>query len=136
MDRLRSVLTQTCSPALAILLSACAQYQWQKYGATQIDFDRDKYECQTEAARTYPPLLVTRQIIQGYATASTTNCSGTGSAYGSSGYAFGNSNVTCTTTPGQNVPGYSTTDDANAGNRSQAAKQCMYARGWQLVQVK
>jgi hypothetical protein len=143
MGKLRNVVTACCLLSL-ILLSGCAQYQWQKYGATQSDFNRDSYECQIEAARTYPTQIVTRQITSGYTTPSTTQCYGTGSAsgsaYGNSGYVYGSSygrsNVNCTTMPGQYVPGVTATEDINAGNRVQAARACMYARGWQLIRVK
>jgi hypothetical protein len=119
-----------------LMLSGCAQYQWQKSGAAQSEFNRDSYECQTEAARTYPTQVVTRQVTSGYTTPSYTNCSGSGSAYGSGGYVYGNNNVNCTTTPGQQVQGVTTTVDVNANNRAQSEKACMYARGWQLIRVK
>lgn len=135
MDK-QHFMALACSLLSAIFVSGCAQYQWHKQGATQNDFDRDKYECQTEAAITYPTQVVTRQITQGYSTPSTTNCYGSGSAYGNYGYSYGNSNVNCTTMPGQYVPGVSSTVDVNAKNRAEAAKQCMYARGYQLIQVK
>jgi hypothetical protein len=123
-------VTATVSCLLwAMLLSGCAQYKWQKYGATQSDFNRDTYECQTEAARTYPTQMVTQQITPGYATPSTTNC------YGNSA-GNGDTYINCTTMPGQYVRGAEMTLDANSGNRSQAANQCMYARGWQLIRVK
>ena len=121
---------------LPLGLSGCAQYQWQKYGATQDEFNRDAYQCQMEAARSYPTALVTRQITSGYTTPSQTYCSGTDSAYGMGNYAYGNSNMNCTTTPGQQVAPVTTTVDANAGNRTQAAQSCMYAHGYQLVRVK
>lgn len=135
MHKRHSLTIVVCSVISALSLSGCAQYKWQKYGATQSDFNHDIYECQTEAARTYPTQVVTQQITSGYTTPSTTNCYGTGSAYGNSGYVYGNSNVNCTSTPGQNVPGVTTTVDVNAKNRSQAEKQCMYVRGWQLIKV-
>ena len=115
--------------ALMLTATGCAQYQWQKYGSTQMDLNKDSYECQTEAARTYPPQFVTRQLTQGYTTPSTTNCYGNGSTYGNGGYSNSNSNVNCTTTPGERVQGETTTDDVNAGNRKQASGQCMYSRG-------
>lgn len=124
-----------CCLLSQIFLSGCAQYQWQKYGATPSDFNRDSYACQTEAARTFPTQVVTQQTTPGYTTPSTINCHGTGSAYGNSGYAYGNSNVNCTTIPGQHVPAVASTVDVNADNRTQLAMQCMYARGWQLAQV-
>ena len=118
------------------MLSGYAQYRWQKYGASQSDYNRDVYKCQTEAARTYPTHMVTQQITSGYSTPSTTNCYGSGSAYGGYGSVYGNSNVNCTTNPGSYVPGVQSTSDANAGNRKQAFNQCMYARSWQLIRVK
>jgi hypothetical protein len=117
-----------CGLFCSLVLSGCAQYQWQKYGANQNDFNRDSYECQMEAARTFPTQLVSQQVTAAYTTPTYTNCSGNG--YGS--YRYSN----CTTTGGQYVPAYSTTVDANANNRAQAARQCMYVRGWQLIQVK
>lgn len=115
---------------VGLLLTGCAQYKWQKSGATQADFNRDKYECQREAAQVYPPQVVRQQITTGYTTPSTTNCSSTGSTYGNYSY------TNCTTTPGQYVPGASTDTDVNADSRERMGKQCMYARGWQLVEVK
>lgn len=135
MAKRQSVLIMGCS-LLTIFLSGCAQFQWQKYGATSNEVNRDLYECQTEAAMTYPTQVVSQQITPGYTTPSTTNCYGTGSAYGSSGYVYGNSNTNCTTTLGQHVSGVMSTVDVNSNNRAQAAKQCMYARGWQLIRVK
>lgn len=136
MKRPQALVLLATAPFLLLLLSGCAQFRWQKAGTTQSDFNRDSYECQTEAARTYPTQVVTQQVTSGYTTPSTTNCYGSGSAYGNLGYVYGNSNVNCTTTPGQHVPGVTSTVDVNANNRAQAAKSCMYARGWQLVQVK
>jgi hypothetical protein len=122
--------------AVAFLATGCAKYQWQKYGSTEMDFNKESYECETEAARTYPPQFVTQQITKGHTTPSTTNCYSRGSAYGMGGYALSNSDVTCTTTPGQQEQVVTETNDANLGNRNQAYTQCMYARGWQLIQVK
>lgn len=134
MNKLRN-LVMACCLVSPIFMSGCAQYQWQKYGATQSDFNRDTYECETEAAIIYPTQIVTQQVTSGYTTPSTTNCYGTGSAYGNSGYIYGNSNTNCTTIPGQYVPGITARVDVNVNNRAQAAKQCMYARGWQLIRV-
>jgi hypothetical protein len=121
---------------VASATSGCAQYRWQKYGSTQDEFNKDAYECQNEAARTYPPHMVTQQITAGYTSPSTTNCYGNGSAYGSYGNVYGNSNVNCTTTPGQYHPGVTSTTDANRYNREQTFKQCMYARGYEYVKVE
>ena len=117
-------------------MAGCAQYQWQKYGASQAEFNRDTYECQMEAARTYPTAMVTQQISSGYTTAATTNCYSTGAAYGAGASVYGSSNTNCTTTPGVQVQPVAYTADVNANYRAQAAKSCLYARGYQLVQVK
>lgn len=119
-----------------LLLSGCAHYEWQKYGATPNDLNRDKYICQREAAQVYPAKIVTREIRPGYTTPSTTNCSSTGSSYDNHGHTRSNSNVNCVTTPSQYVPAVSSTTDVNARNRENMANQCMNARGWQLVEVK
>ena len=131
MYKWHSIAIIVCSVISTVSTSGCAQYKWQKYGASKIDFNRDIYECQTEAARTYPTQVIAEQITPAYTTPTTTNCYGTRAADGSSGY----SNVNCKTTPGQRVPGVARALDLNASNRSQATEQCMYARGWQLVQV-
>jgi hypothetical protein len=127
-----------CKAALltsALLLGGCATYQWNKDGATQADFNRDRYECTNEAARTYPTALVAEQATQGYTTAAQTNCSTNGSAYGNSSYVSGSSNTSCTTNGGQYVPPTYVNVDVNSNNRSQAARQCMFAHGYELVRV-
>lgn len=136
MMKRKSFVVLVFSLLSSAILPGCAQYKWQKYGTTETEFNKDIYECKTEAARTYPTQIVTQQVTGGYMTPSTTNCYGTGSAFGNYGYAYGSSNVNCTTMPGQYVPGYTSTVDVNAANRTEAAKQCMYARGYQLIRVK
>ena len=120
----------------ASLLTGCAQYQWQKYGLTQDELNLDYYQCQMEAARTFPTAVVTQQIATGYTTPTTTNCTGMGSVYGIGGTVYGSSNTNCVTTPGQTVAPVTVTSDANQYNRDYATKACMVARGYRLVQVK
>lgn len=120
----------------AVAMSGCAQYQWQKYGATQDDFNRDTYQCQMEAARVYPAAIVTQSLTSGYTTAATTNCYENGSAYGAGNTVYGSSTTNCTTTPGQQVAPVTYTVDANQNNRRNAANSCMVARDYQRVQVK
>lgn len=134
VNKRKSFISIACLMA-TLFLPGCAQYQWQKYGASQNDFNRDSYECQTEAARTYPTQVVAQHISTGYTTPSYTSCYGSGTAYGNSGYGYGNNNVNCTTTGGQYVPGVVAPVDVNSKNRAQHAQQCMYARGWQLIRV-
>ena len=39
---------RTTTILICVLLAGCAQYQWQKYGATQQDFKRDAYNCEKD----------------------------------------------------------------------------------------
>jgi hypothetical protein len=116
--------------AVAASATGCAHYEWQKTGSTQTDFDKDSHDCHTEAARSHPPQIVPRQVMQGYSR----NCQGTASTYWNGGYA--NSNMDCTTNPGLRTEDTTTSEDLNAGSRNEASRRCMYARGWQLIQVK
>jgi hypothetical protein len=119
------------TPAVTLLalsmLAGCATYQWSKDGATQADFQGDRYQCNNEAARSYPPAVITQQVTQGYTTAAYTTCNSNGDAY--------SSNTNCTTTGGQYVPPTYVNVDANAGNRAQAQRQCMFAHGYEIVRV-
>lgn len=122
--------------ALCQVISGCAQYQWRKQGSTQLEFNKDNYECQSEAAIIYPTQIVQEQRSSGYTTPSTTNCDGNESTYESAGKAYGNSQINCTTKPGKRVQGVTKTTDVNKRNRNESAKQCMYARGWERIRVQ
>ena len=136
-QRLRQLPSKGFVPLIAMLtLSGCAQYQWQKYGATQDEFNRDSYQCQMEAARAYPTVAVTEQLTSGYTTPGTTNCNGSGSAYGVGNSIYGTSQTNCITTPARYVAPVTYTRDANSDNRAEAAKSCLVARGYNLVRVK
>ncbi len=119
-----------------IFISGCAQYQWQKMGVTQDEFRRDLYACQMEAAQAFPAAYVRQQLTTGYRTPDTTYCSGSSNAYGAAGSVYGSSSSSCTTVPGRTVSGLATDTDANENNRQIAARSCMYARGYTLVEVK
>lgn len=121
--------------ALSFLLAGCATYQWNKEGATAEDFNQDRYQCLTEAARTYPTAFVAQQVTQGYNTPAQTYCNTNGSANVAGSYVYGSSDTNCTTTGGQYVPPAYVNVDVNTNNRAQAAQQCMFARGYQLIRV-
>ncbi len=106
------------------MLSGCAQYRWQKPGMTVNEFERDKYECQSDAANMYPPAFVTTKISPDYVTPSTTNCVGSGNM------------TSCTTIPGKFVQGTKITSDSNTYAREQSASQCLRARGYELVRIE
>lgn len=108
---------------VGFMLSGCAQYQWQKRGATSSELNKDLYRCQTEAAKIFPTYMVTGQNDSGLATTATTRCDSYSFSHGRDPRT---NSVDCTTTA---LP----TTDANANNREMATDQCMNARGWKLV---
>lgn len=88
---------------------------------------QDQYECEQEAARSYPPALVQRMTSPGFQAAprpAQTNCT-----------QFGNQ-VSCSTqSTGVSASIYNTpptyvTEDANLRNRFASARSCMVARGY------
>lgn len=101
-----------------LLLSACGPVLWNKPGATQADFSRDKYRCEQEAAGAYPAAAVNVPISPGYQQPAMTNCSG--NSY----------NVNCMTTPGRYTPPATVLVDSNRNNRNAAFASCMNANGW------
>jgi len=119
--------------AICQFVSGCAQHQWQRQGSTQLDFNKDNYECQAEAAIIYPTQIVQQQPSTG---PSTTNCYGSKTTYGSAGNTHDDSQTNCTTKTGRRAPGVASTKDVNKHNRNKLAKQCMYARGWERIRVK
>lgn len=110
-------------------VAGCAQYSWQKYGATRDDFNKDVYDCNMAAAQTFPPLLVEQPIGSG--TPEQTHCISSGHARYGNGNISGNSNTDCTTYPASKP--VTVTLDQNQYSRGKAAEQCMYARGWNKV---
>lgn len=97
---------------VSIAMSGCAT-QWQKYGATEADFYRDRTECQMLANAMYPPAMSSGPGYQGPAQ---TRCT---TSYGV---------TNCTTTPGIYVPGVQS--DMNAIARSMEVPACLRARGY------
>ena len=100
------------------MLSGCAQYRWKKDGSTKNEFERDKYECQSEASRLYPAQYIRDDYVLSPAT---TNCTNWGYS------------INCTTQPPVTLE---STKDMNASNRNESMKQCLLARGYELVRVK
>ncbi len=122
--------------AIVVLTAGCAQYRWQKAGASEADFNRDMYACEMQAARTFPPYFIQREVKAGYTQPSTTRCSGTNSTQGSGNNVVNNTNSICTTTPSRYVPPVIQNVDANASQRSDATTSCLYANGYRRVEVK
>lgn len=99
-------------PMVSLVLVGCAQ--WKHPTATQADFNRDRYQCDIQAASAYP--VTQTPVGTGYQTAGRVNCS----TYGAQ--------TNCTTTPGIYVPPPVT--DTNAVSRAFAFDSCMQARGY------
>ncbi len=113
-------------PSIALALVGCTTY-WQHIDPlydSQRNWDRDAYNCEMEAARSYPVAVVTQTYGTGYTTASSTNCN----SYG--GF------TKCTTTPGRYVPPPTSTVDVNETNRFNAEIQCLRAAGWRQCKSK
>lgn len=105
-------------------LFGCAQYQWQKQGASQQVLDKDLYECEIEAAKAYPVAMVTQQLIPAREGPTKTNCTTV------------SGRTECTTTPGKHEMPLNQTLDVNSSNRTNSTKSCMILRGYQAVLVK
>jgi hypothetical protein len=97
---------------LAASLAGCAG--WKHPTSSDADFNRDRYQCQSETAGNFP--VTQTSMGPGYQAPSRTNCT-----------AYGNQ-ANCTTTPGAYVP--APMQDTNAMPRAFAFDSCMRARGY------
>ena len=114
---------------LLLVLAGCAQPQkW--HGGTEASFNRDRYECEQEAARSFPTQMVQQQTSPGVnvrpSQSTQTNCT-----------TYGNQ-INCTSSPQgldtsiYNRPPSYITIDANARSRGNSITSCLYARGYRL----
>ena len=101
----------------SVLLSGCA-FGWSRPNASEAESNQDRYECQQQAARMYPVVMVQRTVGVGYQAPAQTNC-----------YTYG-SNTSCTTIGGIYVPPATETKDANLNSRNTAFSSCMKAKGY------
>lgn len=93
---------------LIVLLASCGGMGWSNPSKTASEFYGEKYECEQNAARMYPPQNVNAQPTYNI------NCQN-----------LGGGSASCTTTTAQ-VSQY----DINVNNRLIAFSSCMQARGW------
>lgn len=100
----------------AVAAAGCSsQPTWHGPPEQEAKFRRDVYECQSEAARLYPPNAVqTAPAVQG---SSQTQCRVNGKF------------VNCSTTPGLTYA-QPVTMDTNAPLYAQSVQSCMMARGY------
>jgi hypothetical protein len=108
------------------LLGGCAS-RWSRPNTSESQFYQDRYQCEQDAARSYPPAMVQRTTSPGFQAApraSQTNCTTIGN------------NISCNTAPTGldasifNRPPTQVTEDVNIGSRNSAVQSCLYARGY------
>ncbi|MBO9688954.1 hypothetical protein [Roseateles chitosanitabidus] len=97
-----------------VLLSACSSGRWLRDGTSPTETERDLFDCEREAARMYPPAVVTEQRYGGQSSEKT-KCTKKGEV------------LDCSTTT---TPAYSSTVDANEDRRLRAQGSCMRGRGY------
>jgi hypothetical protein len=93
-----------------------------KAGVGWAEIDRDKTNCEIEAAQRVPQNIVV-QSSPTYTTPTQTYCNQIGTQ------------TFCNTTGGQTYGGQTTSSDANAGLRVRAYGQCMAQRGYRFVDI-
>lgn len=103
---------------LSIVFSGCHHYVWVHPTKGENEFRKDNYECEREAAETYPVSMQPFLSNSGYQAPSTTDCQ-----------SYGN-NISCTTTRGVSTPPSTSYIDVNIRNRKSAFVSCMNARNW------
>jgi hypothetical protein len=100
---------------LVSFLAGCAM-QWVRPNTTEAQFEQDRFKCEEQAARLYPPAFETSGLS--YQAPVQTNCA----TYGNQAH--------CTTAAGiQALPRQS---DGNATTRANAVDTCLRANGYVL----
>lgn len=118
----RDYLRAFLSVMALIALTGCAmQKNWVKPGKSPSDFQADKSECSLIAMQLAPPNFQSIQTSQGYTQPIYTNCSANGN------------NIDCMTTGGKSIPPTYLQIDSNLGFRRSQETQCLYDKGWQLL---
>lgn len=112
-----------------VALAGCASQKWSRTGSNESEFRQEAYDCQQQAAASYPSAFVQQQTSPGFVAApqpTTTNCTIYGNTANCQSQATGASAAI------YNRPPSYMTVDANQGNRNGAYRSCMFARGWSL----
>lgn len=91
-----------------VFVTACAGMGWTHSFKSQSDLNRDRYQCEQNTAKMYPPQL-----------------SGSNPTYNTDCMNMGGGYTSCTTNVSQPLQ-----HDINANNRSIAFSSCMEAQGW------
>lgn len=103
-----NIIKMALSALVAFGMCACAGLGWVHPSKTESDFNQDRFNCEREAANSYPVQL------SGGSRVYNTNCQNSGGGY-----------AQCQTTS-TSGPQY----DVNANSRAIAFSSCMRANGW------
>lgn len=116
---------------LALLVSSCATYKWVKPGANESDFNSDRYNCQMDATKSYPPVYQEQVVYDAYAgLRGKSSCS-------SNVNQIGNYRTIDTECNDRNYPPPTTQQvDLNTGSRGSFYSSCMNSKGWNLVKFE
>lgn len=109
---------------LAYLSVGCMTTRWTHAYKTQSDFQRDMYECMTEATGLLPPAMAEETYTRARQAPDQTYCQDQGGG-----------RIDCTTVRGRYTPPRTRVVDANEGARNNLVNSCMSARGYYLEQV-
>ncbi len=106
-----------------MLLAGCAAQEtyWVHTHNNQQRAAQDQLDCEQQALRMYPRLIVNQQITQPTQSPSTFTCDRFGSS------------VTCRENPGRTDAGLSIPMDANNRLRGEAFATCLRTKGYQLM---
>jgi len=116
-------MRKTILAATIILLAGCAAQEtyWVHTHNSQQRALQDQLDCEQQALRMYPRLLINQQITPPTQTRGTISCS-----------VFG-STITCDEFGGRSDPGLSIPMDANNRLRGEAIATCLRTKGYQLI---
>jgi hypothetical protein len=123
----RALLMLAASGLAALALTGCAT-KWTKPGGSEQQFYSDRYQCEQEAAGAYQAAPTQIMTSPGYSAPqqqqTQTNCYMVGNQMTC------NSQSTGVNTAMYNRPPTYATVDANSGNRTNAVRSCLMARGY------
>ncbi len=108
---------------IVLLLVTCCSgcgAGWIKPGGTTAELSQDRYQCEQEAVKMYPVLMVPYSKGQAHQTAARTNCNTQGD------------NMSCTSMPSVYTPPELHMRDANKNNRDTAVHSCLKSRGYEF----
>lgn len=103
---------------LSLAITGCVQYGWVHPTKTTAQFHQDKYQCNIESSKIYPPTFQT--ILKAQDQRTTTDC-----------YNNGRNRSTCTKKETGYFPSTEVVD-ANQRNRDNLLRECLYNQGWRM----